>query len=150
MRSPGLWWAAILSLAACAKDPNYGTGTAGTPGGGIGGAGGGAGSYTPPALKVQHPNPIISHGAQVFSMPANGNAVVNGAYHNSGWSAGSPTSSAPAWVAIKLTPGPTRVLVSWDDGGTYNYRDAAGVTVYGLPADYHFEVSADSTNGSDG
>src|SRR5215468_3454094 len=117
MRSPGLGLAAILSLAACAKDPNYGTGTAGTSGG----AGGGAGSYTPPALKVQHPNLMISKGAQAFSMPVNGNAVVNGAYHNGGWTV--PVASLPAWVAIKLTAGPTRILVSWDDGGTYNYRD---------------------------
>jgi hypothetical protein len=53
-------------------------------------------------------------------------------------------------VAIKLAPGPTRILVSWDDGGTYNYKDPAGTTVYGLAADYHFEASADSTNGVDG
>src|SRR4030095_13580199 len=38
----------------------------------------------------------------------------------------------------------------WEDGGTYDYKDPPGTTVYGLPADYHFEVSADSTNGSDG
>ena len=31
------------------------------------------------------------------------------------------------------TAGPTRILVSWDDGGTYNYKDPAGTTVYGLP-----------------
>src|SRR5262245_38079266 len=94
--------AAILSLAACAADPERGTGTAGSSGGGSGGSGGGGGGYVPPALKLSHPNPIISRGAQVFSMPANGNAVVNGAYHNGGWAAGKPTDAAPAWVAIKL------------------------------------------------
>src|SRR4029079_10944534 len=88
--------------------------------------------------------------AQVFSSPAGGTAVVNGQYHNGGWNAGSPTTAAPAWVAIKLTAGPTRILVSWDDGGTYDYKDPAGTPVYGLAADYHFEVSADSTNGMDG
>jgi len=131
MRSLGLVVAsAALFLAACAKDPDYGTGNAG--------------------LKLSHPNPIISRGSQVFSFPAGGAAVVNGAYHNGGWNAGKPTSAAPAWVAIKLAAGPTRILVSWDDGGTYNYQDPAGTTVYGLPADYHFDVSADSTNGNDG
>jgi acyl-CoA thioesterase-1 len=75
---------------------------------------------------------------------------VNGTYHNGGWNAGSPTAAAPAWVAIKLTAGPTRILVSWDDGGTYNYKDPAGTPVYGLAAGYHFEVSSDSTNGTDG
>jgi len=59
-------------------------------------------------------------------------------------------ASQPGWVAIEIGAGPTRVLVSWDDGGTYNYQDPAGTTVYGLPADYHFDVSADSTNGNDG
>jgi acyl-CoA thioesterase-1 len=133
MRSLGLIAAAaLLTLAACAKDPNYG------------------GPYTPPALKLSHPNRIISRSAQVFSSPAGGAAVVNGVYHNGGWAAGSPTSASPAWVAIKLAAGPTRVLASWDDGGTYNYEDPAGTTVYGLPADYHFEVSSDSTNGTDG
>jgi lysophospholipase L1-like esterase len=154
MRSLGLIAAAaIVSLAACAKDPDYGTGMAGTNGGGTGGTGGmggSAGSYTPPALKLTHPNPIISRGAQVFSSPAGGAAVNNGTYHNGGWAAGSPTATAPSWVAIKLAAGPTRILASWDDGGTYNYEDPAGTTVYGFPADYHFEVSSDSTNGMDG
>ncbi len=152
MRSLGLVFAAILPLAACAADPDRGTGAAGS-GGGAGTAGGGSGGgYTPPTLKLSHPNPIISRGAQVFSMPANGNAVVNSAYHNGGWTVpvASLTTATPAWVAIKLAAGPTRVLVSWDDGGTYDYKDPVSQTVYGLPADYHFEVSSDSTNGSDG
>jgi lysophospholipase L1-like esterase len=145
--------AALLSLVACAQDPNRETGAAGstgTGGGGGGGSGGGS-SYTPPALKLAHPNLIISRGAQVFAMPnANGNAAVNGSYHNGGWGAGRPTAAAPAWIAIKLAAGPTRILVSWDDGGTYNYQDPPGTTVYGLAADYYFETSSDSTNGSDG
>jgi len=136
MRKPGFALLVILPLAACASDPDRG-----------GGGGGGGGSSV---VKLSRPNPIISRAAQVFSMPANGNQVVNGAYHNGGWAAGKPTAAAPSWVAIKLAAGPTRILVSWDDGGTYNYKDPAGTTVYGLPADYHFEVSADSTNGADG
>jgi len=147
MRSLGLGIAAILLFAACAKDPNYGTGTGGTGDGGGGGTGGGS-SYTPPALKLSHPNPIVSRMAQVASTPGNGGQVVNGVYHNGGWSV--PIASLPASVAIKVGAGPTRLLVSWDDGGTYNYQDPDGTTVYGFPADYHFEVSADSTNGTDG
>jgi acyl-CoA thioesterase-1 len=102
---------------------------------------------TPP-----HPNPIISRTGQVFAMPAAGaNAVIDGYYHGDGsWNAGMPSVTAPAWVAIKLQTSAARVLVSWDDGGTYNYRDPAGTTVYGLPASYHIDVSADSTDGADG
>jgi lysophospholipase L1-like esterase len=152
MRRLGFVCAGIVSLAACAKDPDYGTGNGGTGGGGGGGgaAAGSGGGYTPPALKLSHPNPIISRNAQVFSFPAGGAAVVNGTYHNGGWNAGVPTAAAPAWAAIKLMAGPTRILVSWDDGGTYDYKDPAGTPVYGLAADYHFEVSSDSTNGTDG
>ena len=164
MRSPCLALiAALLSLAACAKDPDYGTGTAGTSGGGTGGgaagsggsggSAGSAGSYTPPALKLSHPNPIISRGAPVFASPSNLSnpaLVVNTQYHCCAWNAGTPTAAAPAWVALKLTAGPTRVLVSWDDAGTYDYKTQPANTVYGFPADYHFEVSSDSTNGADG
>src|SRR3954451_12672149 len=125
MRCLGFVCVGIISLGACAKDPDYGTGTGGTAGGGgTGGWGaGGGGRYAPPALTLSHPNPIISRGAPVFSLPAGGAAVVTAPYHNGGSDAGSPTPAAPAWVAIKLTAGPTRILVSWDDGGTYNYKD---------------------------
>jgi acyl-CoA thioesterase I len=151
MRTLGLVTiAAMLPLAACAKDPDGATGSAGS--GGPGGSGGGAGGYTPPALKLAHPNPIISRGKTVASMPAGGAVLVDGTYHNGGWAAGTPTDAAPAWAAIKLDPGPTRILVSWDDGGTYHYQPPVGNTdpTYGLPAAYHLEVSADSSNGSDG
>ena len=107
--------------------------------------------YTPPALTITRPNPIVSRGAQVFAMPSTGAAsIVDGTYHSGGWIAGRPTDAAPAWVAIKLTAGPTRVLVSWDDTGTYNYKTPTTKSVYGLPAAYSIEVSADSTNGADG
>jgi len=68
-----------LSLAACAKDPDYGTGTAGTSGGGTGGSGGGAGSagsYTPPTLKLSHPSPIISRGKPVFASTTVSNPAI--------------------------------------------------------------------------
>src|SRR4051794_797328 len=76
---------------------------------------------TGPAPLIVKPNPIISRGAgvQVFSSSTNGSgvAVHDGNYHNGGWNAGMPTAAAPTWVALKLAPGPTHVLVSWDDGG---------------------------------
>src|SRR4029079_11774372 len=54
----------------------------------------------------------------------------------------------PASVAINLGPGPTRLLVQWDDGGTYNYKDPT--TVYGLPMGYTIDVSGDTTDGANG
>jgi lysophospholipase L1-like esterase len=140
MRGLGLACAGVaLSLAACAAAPDYGNA-------GTGGAGGAAGAYVPPALSVAHSNPIISRHAVTFASNGNGAPVVDGQYHNGGWNAG----PLPAWVAIKLTTASSKVLVSWDDGGTYNYEDPATSTVYGFPAEYHFEVSADSTKGTDG
>ena len=80
MRRLGLVCAGIVSLAACAKDPDYGTGNAGRGGGG--GAAGSGGGYTPPALKLAHPNPIISRNAQVFSFPAGGAATLQAGMKN--------------------------------------------------------------------
>jgi acyl-CoA thioesterase-1 len=135
-----------------------------TGGGGTGGSGndaspgdGSAGTTSdaategdgPGAGLIVHANPIVSRSAQVFSSPAGASGVVNdGNYHNGGWTV--PKTMLPAWVAFKLAAGPTRVLVSWDDGGTYNYQDLPGTTVYGFPSAYQIDVSSDSTNGSDG
>src|SRR5687767_12544138 len=102
MRSLGLVLSAFLVLAACAKDPDYATGTAGSSGGPAGSGGGGpAGSgsggsgltgYIPPTLTITTPNPIVSRGAQVFAMPDSGTAsIVDGKYHAGGWIAGKPT-----------------------------------------------------------
>lgn len=117
------------------------------------GVGGGAGTGGATVLgpRIERPNPLISRGRPVFAQPASGAAlVVDANYHGNGWNAGSPTAAAPAWVAIQLESGPSRVLVVWDDGGTYNYQDPAGTDVYGLPAAYRIEVSSDSSNGQDG
>jgi acyl-CoA thioesterase I len=149
MSRPGFaFFAVILAFSACAKDPDHSTGGGGS--GGTGGTGGTGPTYVPPTLKLSHPNPIVSRGAMVFSSPAGGAALVNGVYHGAGWNAGNPTAAAPSWAAIKLAAGPTRILFSWDDNGTYDYETPADKSVYGQPADYHLEVSANSTNGMDG
>jgi acyl-CoA thioesterase I len=122
---------------------------AGAAGGNAGAAGAG-GTPPPAAVLIQRPNPIVSRSKPTFSSPAGGAAVVDGNYHAAGWSANRPTPEAPAWVAIQLGAGPSRLLVVWDDGGTYNYEDTPGTNVYGLPAAYRIEVSNDSTNGQDG
>jgi lysophospholipase L1-like esterase len=128
--------AAALLLSACGSSGGSSTSDSGADSG-----------MNPPPLN---PNPIISRHKTTFSSPSGGAAVVNGSYHDGGWRAGTGLATTPAWVAIQLDPGPTRVLVSWDDGGTYNYQDPAGTTVYGLPDSYQIATSADSTNGMDG
>jgi acyl-CoA thioesterase I len=155
----------MLLVSACSEDDEPGSTTAGAGGtrtgvagaagapagtGGTAGAGGGSAGTGGTAVSVQRPNPIISRSATTFSQPAGGNLVVDGNYHSNGWYIPTVSAEAPAWVAIQLTQGPTRLLLSWDDGGTYNYQDLPGVTVYGLPGAYHVDVSADSTNGQDG
>ena len=99
-----------------------------------------------PAPLITHPNPIISRNQPAFPVPAQ--LVNNTTYHDGGWT--TKVANLPASAAIKVGVGPTRVLVQWDDGGTYNYKDLAGTTVYGLPAAYTIDVSAASTNGTDG
>ena len=180
MRNRRAWvcsWALVVS--ACSEDDApadaaagaggsgaSAAGAAGTVSSGAGGAAGGTGGSSAGnagaagaagsagggivAGRVQRPNPLLSRGATTFSEPAGGAAVVDANYHSNGWYVPTVSAEAPAWVALRLTEGPTRVLLSWDDGGTYNYQDAAGVTVYGLPGAYHVDVSADSTNGQDG
>jgi len=110
------------------------------------GTGDDAAPDTGPPPLIAHPNPIISRGQAVF--PASASAVVDGAYHNGGWT--TRAANLPASAAIDIGAGPTRLLVQWDDGGTYNYKDLPGVTVYGFPMGYTIDVSGDTTNGSDG
>jgi len=99
----------------------------------------------PPPL-ISHPNPIISQGKTVF--PTSSALVNDGNYHNGGWT--TRAANLPASAAINIGAGPTRLLVQWDDGGTYNYKDPAGTVVYGFPMGYTIDVSGDSTTGADG
>jgi lysophospholipase L1-like esterase len=80
--------------------------------------------------------------------PLSAAAVNDGNYHNGGWT--TRATNLPASAAIMIGAGPTRLLVQWDDGGTYNYKDTPGTTVYGFPMGYTIDVSGDTTNGADG
>jgi lysophospholipase L1-like esterase len=62
------------------------------------------------------------------------------------WEAGRPTPEHPAWVAIDIGRGPTRLLLAWSAAGSFNYDE----TDYGSPGAYRIETSADSTDGADG
>jgi len=151
MVKPGpLMCGALLALAACTEEVSTIPRVLGRLGVAGSASMGGPDAGALSGALLQHPNPIISRSKLTFSSPPGGIAVVDTAYHSGGWYAGSPTAQAPAWVAIQLGLGPTGILVQWDDGGTYNYRDPTTSMVYGLPGAYAIEVSSDSSNGQDG
>jgi lysophospholipase L1-like esterase len=109
-------------------------------------AGSDAGIDSGPQPIITHPNPIISQRNMRY--PVSAAAVNDNNYHNGGWT--TKLTDLPAAAAIMIGAGPTRLLVQWDDGGTYNYKDTVGTTVYGFPMGYTIDVSGDTTTGADG
>jgi lysophospholipase L1-like esterase len=71
---------------------------------------------------------------------------VDGRYRDKSWAGGVPTPEAPAWAAIRVGRGPSRLLVSWTSSHNHDYREQ----FYGAPVDYRIETSADSRDGKDG
>jgi acyl-CoA thioesterase-1 len=156
-----------LSFAGCAKDPDYSSlhpdagASGGSSAGGTGGTGGATGIggaravYMAPACnpdsstmgQVANASPLISVGKRVTASTGVTNAgkVVDGLYPHAGMSV--PAAMLPAWIAIELGSGPSRLLLSWADVGWGNYNDP---TMGGSPAAYTIETSGDSTNGQDG
>lgn len=92
------------------------------------------------------PAPLVSRGKPVFSSPPGGGALVDGVYRSRSWDGGFPTPSKPAWAAIRIGPGYTRLLVSWTSSHNHDWDER----FYGAPAGYRIETSADSTDGADG
>lgn len=106
---------------------------------------GDASAFAPPL-----PSPRISLGKPVVASDGveNPDALVDGDYHDSATVTrfGLVTVDAPAWAAIDLGTGPSRLFVLWHDASYLLYNDP----VQGSPAAYRIEASADSTDGSDG
>lgn len=72
---------------------------------------------------------------------------MDGIYRTSAtWAGGHPTPEDPAWVAIEIGEGPSRLLLSWTSSGNHDWQDR----MHGAPVDYRIETSADSTDGHDG
>ncbi|MBN1611951.1 MAG: hypothetical protein JW940_35295 [Polyangiaceae bacterium] len=134
-----------------------GAGGAG-PGGGVSGGGADAGPACvvndPDKLpgRIPAPNPIISQGRPVVAggpiAVENQDQLVDGLRSNwyHGTDFGVPSESEPAWAAIDLGEGPSRVLLIWRDPNAGAYTAVTG----GAPYDYHLDTSADSTDGEDG
>ncbi len=104
----------------------------------------------PPPLAgppgVLRPAPLVSRGCPVGASSRGGDLLVDGIYRAASWGGGHPTPERPAWAAIQLPPGLTRVLVSWTSSHNHDYFEQ----FYGAPRDYRIETSADSTDGADG
>jgi lysophospholipase L1-like esterase len=93
-------------------------------------------------------NPLVSRGKPVFGSGLNPKGANDGSYKTYGgtWQCGKVTAENPGWVAIKIGSGPTRLLLNWHAGGSFNYLE----TDYGSPGAYRIETSNDSTNGVNG
>lgn len=94
-------------------------------------------------------NPLVSRGKRVaawssvrFADPSR----VNDGDPSTVWEAGKPTPERPAWVAIDVGRGPSRLLLAWSAAGSFNYDE----TEYGSPGAYRIETSPDSTDGANG
>ncbi len=92
------------------------------------------------------PAPLVSRGRPVAASRPGAGVLVDGVYRHHAWCGGVPSDAAPAWVAISIAPGPTRVLLSWTSSYNHDYRDL----FHGAPVDYRIETSADSTDGTNG
>lgn len=88
------------------------------------------------------PNPLISRGKPVYASSGNAANATDGNYGDDGqWT----PDSLPAWVAINIGKGYTRVAFSWLISHA-NFNEQ----IYGGVGDYKIQVSNNSTNGSNG
>jgi lysophospholipase L1-like esterase len=100
-----------------------------------------------PFGPLLRPAPLVSRGKRVVASSSGGAALVDGIYRTGPkWGGGRPSPDRPAWAAIDIGRGPTRLLLSWTSSGNHDYWDQ----FYGAPVDYRIEVSGDSTDGRDG
>ena len=91
-------------------------------------------------------NPMVSRSKPVLGSDGEDHsALVDGIYGPSRPGVSWPPDRLPAWVAIRIGSGPSRLLFSWSSPGNTNYTGTTGA-----PIDYSIEVSPNSTNGSDG
>jgi lysophospholipase L1-like esterase len=102
-----------------------------------------AGPHGPPL----RPAPLVSRSVRVAASGKGAQALVDGRYRTrEAWAGGFPTPQDPAWAALRIGRGPSRLLVSFTSSHNHDWFER----FHGAPADYRIEVSADSTDGSDG
>lgn len=105
---------------------------------------------SPDALgQIEIPSPLVSLDLPVAASQSvtTPEKLVDGLYHSgSGSNFGLPTEDEPAWAAIEVGEGPSRLLLLWADVGYTAYNEVTG----GAPLSYRIETSGDSTDGDDG
>jgi lysophospholipase L1-like esterase len=102
-----------------------------------------AGPHGPPLV----PTPLLGRCARVAASGRGAEALVDGRYRTAeAWAGGIPAPGEPAWAALRIGRGPSRLLVSWTSSHNHDWFER----FHGAPADYRVEVSADSTDGRDG
>jgi acyl-CoA thioesterase I len=101
--------------------------------------------------------PLVSVGRPVTTNSteqANKDLLVDGKYHVGSGLLLTPGTDAPAWAAIDVGPGYTKLLLGWQDVGftdygpsSYRDTDYKNAT---SPVGYLIKTSADSTDGDNG
>lgn len=101
-----------------------------------------------PASSAITPNPLISQGKTIYTSKGNFNNLVDNVFQGSTISV-----SDNSWIAVPIDSGPSKVFFNWNNpdywwSGSMN-TSSCPATV-GLPVDYDFLISSNSTNGNDG
>ncbi|HSN90696.1 MAG TPA: GDSL-type esterase/lipase family protein [Anaeromyxobacteraceae bacterium] len=100
-----------------------------------------------PHGRPLRPAPLVSRGRKVVASGQGAEALVDGRLRSQeSWAGGLPTPERPAWAAIRIGSGPSRLLVSFTSSHNHDWFEQ----FYGAPVDYRIEVSGDSTDGRDG
>jgi chitodextrinase len=106
----------------------------------------------PPPPPAASANPLVSRGLTSASSPGGStpSTAINDADYGSfsgTWIV--PGTAQPAWVAIRVPAGPTKLLLSWVNDANFDWNLVAEPN-YGAPGDYTIALSTDSTDGSNG
>ena len=102
------------------------------------------------SLFAIRPNPLISRFKPIYaSFSGSPAAIVNGKFGETAWSV-----SDSSWIAIKLEPGPSKILFTWNSTN-YMWSDSIAeptncIEQLPLPVDYKILISNNSVNGVDG
>jgi chitodextrinase len=107
---------------------------------------------SPPPPPAASSNPLISRGLTTAGSPGSttpSTSINDGVYGTFDGTWAVPRAAQPAWVALRVPAGPSKLLLSWVNVANFdwNFENQAN---YGAPGDYTIATSTDSTNGDNG